>query len=234
MGVNAFGVCNDTTMQKPHAHKKTSMGDKTFKDDDESVYKDYILYVVPQSVKSQNLVRFMQEHRGALFQKTWIQNALLLPRRPAWLNGVPILVDKDNKRAYKGSYALQFVQQFKDDEPMFAGAVAGNYFGFNEGESVSAFASSTARADTPWDEETEDSVFDIPGNAPFMGSQMQPHGYGPQPAAQRRQQHGGAQRSRRDVGMHRTQSAAEAFLAQREALDHRLYTSRRGHRRHYR
>ena len=97
----------------------------------------------------------MRESRAELYGRTWVQDALAVTKRPPWLNGVPILVDKESKKAHKGTFAFRFVQDFKDDEPMFAGAVAGNYFGF-EGDSVSKYASAAARPDSCWDK-TEDA-----------------------------------------------------------------------------
>jgi hypothetical protein len=72
-------------------------------------FKSYILYVIPEDRLSQRA-----QEIAAKFNDVHVQNILQIPpqRRPAWLNGAPILVSLQTNKAYKGTQAFHELNRF--------------------------------------------------------------------------------------------------------------------------
>lgn len=101
--------------------------------DDPSSFKNYVLYILNDNAGSDKLLNLVRAKPG-LADKTWVQDVKLLRERPPWLNGVPIIVDKGDKKAYRGSSAFTFVQQFVDTEMAFGGFGSSSSFAFDDGK----------------------------------------------------------------------------------------------------
>lgn len=92
------------------------MGDKPFVDDDDSVFKQHVLYVVPGDPNCERLQRMLDAH--PVGDDVWVQNAREIPanRRPPWLNGVPILVSKESKQAHRGDNIYKYLKQWQNED----------------------------------------------------------------------------------------------------------------------
>lgn len=79
---------------------------------DESAFKSHVLYYVPGDQRCDQLIRFLDVH--PVGEMTWFQNARDIPpaQRPQWLRTVPILVDKERKKAHIGNNIYQYLQQW--------------------------------------------------------------------------------------------------------------------------
>lgn len=116
------------------------MADQKFTDEDPSVYKSHILYIVPGDANCDYLLRYLETTQ--LYDEVFIQDAKLLQRRPAWLDGVPILVSKKNAQAHKGRNIMQYIQNWRSDDLLPVSQGTGGLSEFNDGEaSGQGFAS---------------------------------------------------------------------------------------------
>lgn len=77
-------------------------------------YKTYILYVAPRNAVSQEAMRLAV----SLSTDMEIKDATSIPQRarPAWLNGVPVLLCVNENKIYKGSGALQKIKDLTSNE----------------------------------------------------------------------------------------------------------------------
>lgn len=113
------------------------MADKAFDDNDQSVYKTHILYVAP---KDPNCVKLLSKLESMpLFDEVFVQDIAQLRQRPAWLDGVPILVCKKTNQAHKGQNIYTYAQAYQPDEFLPAGAVTGGWSSFEDGENYGSF-----------------------------------------------------------------------------------------------
>lgn len=85
-------------------------------EDADSVYKRFICYVLPQDPNCVKAIRLIKRN-NTFDDATWVQDVRALPEKPEWLRGVPAVADTISQRAYLGSEALQFIQQFKPKDP---------------------------------------------------------------------------------------------------------------------
>ena len=185
------------------------MSEKKFVDDDPSVYKDYVLYVVPNDANCDKLIHFLENSRPELYSMTWVQNARELKQKPAWLTGVPVFVCKEDKKAHKGSHAFKFVKDFKG-EMSFAGSVSSSVFAFEEDEVLEKYQAMNSNSESVWDlgEAPPEDDFGLGGSDP------KPRGQQPQQPAATSARSAKSQQAQTDA-----QSAAEAFMRARGSMD---------------
>jgi hypothetical protein len=110
------------------------MGDQAFRDDDPSVYKTHILYVVNGDANCDRLMQQLEAH--PLGDEVFVQDALKIAHRPAWLDGVPILVVKQTKQAHKGRNIYDYLRAWKSDEFMPAGSTTGGFASYEDPENA--------------------------------------------------------------------------------------------------
>ncbi len=87
-------------------------GDQRFVDDDDSVYKNHILYFVPRDPNCAKLKQRLETH--PVGDDVWEQNVMDLDPSslPPWLNGVPILLVKDKKEAHRGNNIYKYLNDY--------------------------------------------------------------------------------------------------------------------------
>lgn len=85
------------------------------KTEGESEFKNFILYVKDGDGPSNEALDLLNGN-VLLKTQTFIQEWSLLRVRPPWLNGVPIIVDKQEGLAHRGSVALEFLRNFHHRE----------------------------------------------------------------------------------------------------------------------
>lgn len=114
------------------------MGDPAFKDDDASVYKNHVLYFLPNDGNCTRLIAALEQH--AIGDDVFMQDVRQLRQRPPWLDGVPILVRRKDGKAFKGHAVYNYLRTWEPDEDDFqpASASTGGYASFEDGESVFA------------------------------------------------------------------------------------------------
>jgi hypothetical protein len=112
------------------------MTDSAFVDDDDSVYKNHVLYVVLDDPNCVRLQRQLESH--PLGDDVWVQDALaILPQnRPGWLTGVPILVSKAAKMMHKGNNIQTYLAQWgtgenEDGLDLIPASASGGSVGFD-------------------------------------------------------------------------------------------------------
>jgi hypothetical protein len=111
--------------------------DKSFDDNDQSVYKSHILYILP---KDPNCVKLLSALESMpIHEEVFVQDVTQLRQRPTWLDGVPILVNKKNNQAHKGQNIYTYARAFQPENFMPAGAVTGGWASFEDGENTGAF-----------------------------------------------------------------------------------------------
>lgn len=108
------------------------MGDQAFVDNDPSVYKTHILYVMQNDANCAKLLAFLESH--PLADEVFVQDALQIARRPAWLDGVPLLVVKQTKAAHKGRNIYEYLKQWQSDDFLPAGASTGGFASYEDPE----------------------------------------------------------------------------------------------------
>lgn len=108
------------------------MGDQAFVDNDPSVYKTHILYMVPGDANCDRLVGFLETH--PLGDEVFVQDALKIAHRPPWLDGVPILVVKATKEAHKGRNIYQYLNKWEPDTFIPAGSSTGGFASYEDPE----------------------------------------------------------------------------------------------------
>lgn len=113
------------------------MAEKSFEDNDQSVYKTHILYFLPKDAHCAKLMSTLEAH--ALADEVFLQDVAQLQQRPPWLDGVPILVCKKNNQAYKGQHIYTYLKEYQTDDFMPANAATGGWANFDDGESNGAF-----------------------------------------------------------------------------------------------
>lgn len=70
----------------------------------------YVLYIEPGKEPSDRLTTGVQ---NSGLTQIYIQDVRLLPQRPSWLNGTPILADTKMGLIYRGTDAFVFAQKLK-------------------------------------------------------------------------------------------------------------------------
>jgi hypothetical protein len=112
------------------------MTDAIFKDDDASVYKNHILYYLPDDSNCSRLVGALDQH--PLGDDVYMQDVRQLRQRPAWLDGVPILVRRKDGQAHKGQNIYNYLRSWQPEEDDFqpAGASTGGYASYEDGETA--------------------------------------------------------------------------------------------------
>ena len=124
---------------------KRIMGDSKFTDDDDSVYKGHVLYIVPGDPHCVKLEAYLNTH--AVGNDVWIQNARDIPRerRPPGLNGVPILVQKDKQVAHSGDNIYRYLAEWQHEDSFnlqpangFSDVTGFDYENFDDGQNVNA------------------------------------------------------------------------------------------------
>jgi hypothetical protein len=106
------------------------MNESAFNDNDPSVYKTHILYVIPSDPNCSKLVSALEGH--PLYEHIFTQDVGQLKQRPSWLDGVPMLVNKANSQAHKGKNIYSYVKEWKSDELLPAHASTGGYASFED------------------------------------------------------------------------------------------------------
>jgi hypothetical protein len=104
------------------------MSESAFNDNDPSVYKTHVLYVLPSDANCTKLLSLLEGH--PINEDVYTQDVSLLKQRPAWLDGVPILVNKGNSQAHKGKNIYAYLKEWKNDELLPANASTGGYASF--------------------------------------------------------------------------------------------------------
>jgi hypothetical protein len=186
-------------------------------DDDPSGCKDYVLYVLQGSPGCLRLQELIHAKPG-LEDQTWVQDASLIVPRPAWLTGVPILVEKASRRAHRGAQAFKFVADFSDEGQWgFSGfgTAGSSCFAFEDGNSAvnEARGSRVAAADT-----YGGAAIGSGGGAAGAGGGAAGAGGG----AAGDDSLGESSRGRRSRGQEDVNNAASAFMTARQATDMRV------------
>jgi len=83
----------------------------------ESEFLSFVLYILDGDPNS-NAALDLLNGNVMLKQQTFLQEVTLLRVRPAWLNGVPIIVDKAAGVAHRGTKCLEFLTKFQQREAM--------------------------------------------------------------------------------------------------------------------
>jgi hypothetical protein len=109
------------------------MAEKSFDDNDQSVYKTHILYYLPSDANCSKLMGTLETH--PLYDELFLQDVSKLRQRPPWLDGVPILVCKKDSQAYKGQHIQNYMKSYQSDEFLPAGACTGGWSSYDDGES---------------------------------------------------------------------------------------------------
>lgn len=136
------------------------MADKAFDDNDQSVYKTHILYVAP---KDPNCVKLLSKLESMpLFDEVFVQDIAQLRQRPAWLDGVPILVCKKTNQAHKGQNIYTYAQAYQPDDFLPAGAVTGGWSSFEDGENYGSF-------DRKFSSLFDSAIYDLDEEGPGLG-----------------------------------------------------------------
>lgn len=168
--------------------------------DADSVYKRFICYVLPQDPNCVKAIRLIKRN-NTFDDATWVQDVRALPEKPGWLRGVPAVADTEQQRAYLGTEALQFIQQFKPKDP--------TAYDLGSGGAMNGDAGSAGFGHLHMD-----SLFSIEGDD-GGDAQMPPAGGGNQRRQQRQQ---------------RAASQIEAMRLERQQQDQAM-RSRIGHQR---
>lgn len=110
------------------------MADPVFRDDDASVYKNHILYFLPDDGNCARVVAAVEQH--PLGEDVFMQDVRQLRQRPAWLDGVPILVRRKDGKAFKGQSVVAYLRSWQPEEDEFqpASSFSGGYASFEDGE----------------------------------------------------------------------------------------------------
>ena len=190
------------------------MSDSAFNDNDPSVYKTHILYMLPTDENCNKLIRVLENH--PIGEHVFYQDVSKLGSRPPWLDGVPILVDKSTSKAHKGRNIYAYVQEWKTDDFMPAGSCTGGYASFEtNGEDELGDASTKKFASL-----STSGVFDLEedGSASSSTAAKQQ----PSSAASSSSSAGGARSQRKEQLMNEAQSKAQALMDARNMQDQRL------------
>ncbi len=201
-------------------------GEQRFVDDDESVYKNHILYFAPNNVNCAKLQAMIERH--PIDDDVWQQNVMDLDPRsvPSWLNGVPILVDKKNKKAHRGNNIYKYLNEYlSPDSYNLQPANAISSTSFMNIESVEAFTTEDERGVVSgWDSHDFSDNFTSVNSATTFTLEDD--------MATRS---GGMPTSMTSASVRRTEksaqqdAAAQALVQQREAMDRQLLMRNRQH-----
>jgi hypothetical protein len=189
--------------------------------DDPSSFKDFVVYVINDNPACEKLLNMLRSKQG-LASRTWVQDVKVLREKPAWLNGVPIVVEKAQKKAFRGTSAFTFVSEYKDEDMSFGGFGSSSSFAFDDGKDRGARSARMLSAD--------------------MYGLVNPHAADPSDADQAKGESRGGMReasggdggmdppsadvgekqSRRKGLQANTNAATEAYLNARQAVDARV------------
>tara|TARA_B110000090_G_scaffold177196_1_gene200270 strand:+ start:10401 stop:10886 length:486 start_codon:yes stop_codon:yes gene_type:complete len=86
----------------------------TFRSLPDQEYKRFVVYVLNGCSNSAELLSLINK---TCPQDVHVQNIEALPSRPEWLDGVPILANKDDMTIYRGSDAFRFVSNHVQTPP---------------------------------------------------------------------------------------------------------------------
>jgi len=187
------------------------MSDSAFNDNDPSVYKTHILYMLPTDENCNKLLRVLEDH--PINEHVFQQDVSKLSARPPWLDGVPILVDKSTSKAHKGRNIYAYIQEWKSDDFLPAGACTGGYASFeSNGEDELGDASTKKFASL-----STSGVFDLEEEGGGGRQQQQPAA-----TASGGGGGGGARNQRKEQLMNEAQSKAQALMDARNMQDQRL------------
>jgi hypothetical protein len=108
------------------------MSDKAFEDNDASVYKTHILYVLPRDPNCVALLKAIEQH--PLGEEVFVQDVGQLRQRPPWLDGVPILVNKKTNTAKKGGAIRQYLAEWEPEDFLPANSSVGGWTSYDDAE----------------------------------------------------------------------------------------------------
>ncbi len=216
--------------------------DKPFDNNDDSVFKTHVLYII---LNDTNCTRIQNVLAQSPFETvTWVQDVQKLRQPlPRWLQGVPTLVSKQDKKVYTGSKIIQYLQKASNNGEL---QQPGNMF-MNNSSSISgtslfnnsAFALDDNNTESQWD--TSKQYASIKNNAVFDnadGKEHDPHSMQTQPSAQYMDNIGRSQgdgtgnsgrTSRRAAAQEEQERRLQQLKEQREALDRRFNPQRGYH-----
>ena len=129
------------------------MTEKSFEDNDQSVYKTHILYYLPSDANCVKLLAVLEPH--PLFDDIFLQDVSMLRQRPPWLDGVPILVCKKDNQAYKGQHIQNYIKSYQSDDFLPAGSATGGWSSYDDGETTMQKRFSTLHDPSLFDLEDE-------------------------------------------------------------------------------
>lgn len=129
------------------------MTEKSFEDNDQSVYKTHILYYLPSDANCTKLLAILEPH--PLFDDMFLQDVSMLRQRPPWLDGVPILVCKKDNQAYKGQHIQNYIKSYQSDDFLPAGSATGGWSSYDDGETTMQKRFSTLHDPSLFDLEEE-------------------------------------------------------------------------------
>lgn len=129
------------------------MTEKSFEDNDQSVYKTHILYYLPSDANCSKLLAILEPH--PLFDDIFLQDVSMLRQRPPWLDGVPILVCKKDNQAYKGQHIQNYIKSYQSDDFLPAGSATGGWSSYDDGETTMQKRFSTLHDPSLFDLEEE-------------------------------------------------------------------------------
>ena len=131
-------------IQAPPKHDLADMPDNAF--------KDYVLYIFPKDKNSKTAMAVLNKNLS-LRANVHIQNIELLTTLPSWLDGVPIVEDKKQQRAYKGTACMDWLEKGSEilgNAPIGRNSVsAGKLMAFEDGAVI---ADGRHRATEEWTE----------------------------------------------------------------------------------
>jgi len=76
----------------------------------DNAFKNYTLYIFPGDNNSNTALGALNKNTS-LRGNVHVQNIELLSTLPAWLDGVPIIEDKKQQRAYKGTACIEWLDK---------------------------------------------------------------------------------------------------------------------------
>lgn len=111
------------------------MSDSIFRDDDPSVYKSHILYIIPGDANCMRIQRLIEQ--SGLCDEIYHQDVRKLgSKRPRWIDGVPILAVKQTGEAHKGTNIDRYVAQWVNTDLLPAFSAVGGHAAFETGAAM--------------------------------------------------------------------------------------------------
>ena len=95
------------TLKKNIFHQKIM--DKKFEPGSDDLCQRFVLYTMARCSNSREIIKLAQERAPG---DVYVQDISSLDSIPEWLNGVPIIADKNTMEIYRGTHAFDFLRNY--------------------------------------------------------------------------------------------------------------------------